>query len=170
MKNVISILGEEATRQNIINGFFELENRLRADHHAEKTALIYFSGFEIKNPEGVAPTYLIPHDVVSEIGGLFRSALNVNTLSGLIQSLPPSNLLFVSDSENLSLSSDGIIERPIPDPPPPPETEDEGNIGSKPIPDPPPPPENVMIGGAVRLLQRLQTNSSGFHKQILIGQ
>ncbi|NRB53410.1 MAG: caspase family protein [Saprospiraceae bacterium] len=136
LKNVISILGEEATRQNIINGFFELENRLRADHHAEKTALIYFSGFEIKNPEGVAPTYLIPHDVVSEIGGLFRSALNVNTLSGLIQSLPPSNLLFVSDSENLSLSSDGIIERPIPDPPPPPETEDEGNIGSKPIPNP----------------------------------
>ncbi len=148
LKNVISILGEEATRQNIINGFSELENRLRADKHPEKTALIYFSGFEVKNAENTAPTYLIPHDVLSDIGDFFRSALNINMLSGLIQSLSPGHLLFISDSESIALSDTGIIERPVPDPPPPPEIGEDGNAGSKPVPDPPPPPEIGEDGNA----------------------
>ena len=146
LKNVINIIGEEATRQNIVNGFLQLEEKLRKDPNPEKTALIYFSGYEIKNPENTAPLYLIPYDVEQELGRFFSSALNINMLSGLIQSLSPSQLLFMSDSQNLIITEEEVISRPIPDPPPPPEDEDDGSTGSKPIPDPPPPPEDEDDG------------------------
>ncbi|MEZ5038799.1 MAG: caspase family protein [Saprospiraceae bacterium] len=142
LKNVISIIGEDATRHNIVNGFLQLEEKLRQDESQDKTAFIYFSGYEIKHVENTAPLYLIPHDVVDDLGSLFQSALNVNVLNGLIQSLPPSHLFFLSDSQSLTITEDGGLFRPIPDPPPPPDDNDDTMGGPKPIPDPPPPPDD----------------------------
>ena len=89
--NVDVINGKKATRQGILDGFDRLEQRLKADHSGNSTAIIYYSGHGWREKPNQANYYLIPYDVREDRIG--ASAIRANDIAEIIASLNAQRLL-----------------------------------------------------------------------------
>lgn len=93
-KQVKRLLGEEATRGNILDGLAWLQDKVEEDDNA--TAIIYYSGHGWRNAE--KQYYLIPHDTkVNNNVPRTSSALSASEFNEEITALTPQRLMVILD-------------------------------------------------------------------------
>lgn len=94
--NIEVILGNDSTRENILDGLGRLAQRIKADTSGNATAVVFYSGHGFRDESTQPATYyLIPYNVKSE--GLKSRALRAEDFANAISDLKPQRLLVVLD-------------------------------------------------------------------------
>ena len=92
-ENVKLLKGEESTRQNILEGLYWLQDKVKGD--AEATAVIYYSGHGMVD-KNANQYYLIPYDI-QELSRLRAHALRAEDLSAEISAVAAKRMLAILD-------------------------------------------------------------------------
>jgi len=92
-ENVKFIKGSEATRKNILDGLFWLQEQAAKDKDA--TAVVYYSGHGMEDKDA-GQYYLIPYDIRS-IGRLRADAIKAEELTAEISAIDAERLLVILD-------------------------------------------------------------------------
>jgi hypothetical protein len=110
--NVKFYRGTEATKDNIFNAFFWLQDKLKED--ADATAIVYYSGHGMFDKRA-NQYYLIPYDI-GEMRRIRQKAIKADELGAEIAALQPQRLLVILDcchADGMGIK-DVDIDGPIP--------------------------------------------------------
>jgi hypothetical protein len=91
--NVKLLKGEESTRQNILDGLYWLQEKVKGD--AEATAVIYYSGHGMVD-KNANQYYLVPYDI-QELSRLRAHALRAEDLTAEISAVNAKRMLAILD-------------------------------------------------------------------------
>ena len=95
-ENVRVILGQEATRNNILDQLEWLEGRIQGDASGNATAVVYYTGHGWRDQSAAGDDfYLIPYDVREE--KIRSRALRAADFGDAVEALKPRRLLVVLD-------------------------------------------------------------------------
>jgi hypothetical protein len=92
-ENVRLLKGEESTRQNILEGLYWLQDKVKGD--AEATAVIYYSGHGMVD-KNANQYYLVPYDI-QELSRLRAHALRAEDLTAEISAVSAKRMLAILD-------------------------------------------------------------------------